>query len=50
MRKHDMIYTDILPRDIGLYVNMDDEECHKLESVIVNGEQRFDIKVWIKEG
>ena len=50
MRKPDIIYTDILPRDIELYVGMDDEECHKLESIIgINGEQRYDIKVWLKE-
>jgi len=49
MREPDMIYTDILSRDVGLYVNQDDEECHKLESVVANGEQRFDIKVWLKE-
>jgi hypothetical protein len=47
MRKHDIIYTDILLKDIELYIGMDDEECHKLESVVV--EQRYDIKVWLKK-
>lgn len=50
MRKPDITYTDILPRDIELYVNQDDEECHKLEAVTgPNGEQRFNILVWLKE-
>lgn len=50
MRKPDITYTDILPRDVELYVGMDDEEYHKLESIIYpDGEQRFDIKVWSKE-
>lgn len=50
MRKPDAIYTDILPRDISIYVNQSDEECHKLESVTyADGEQRYDIKVWLKE-
>lgn len=49
MREPDIIYTDILPRDIDLYVGMEDEECYKLESVVVDCEQRYDIKVWLKE-
>ena len=48
-RKADIIYTDILPRDIELYVNLPDEECHKLESVMVNGEQRYNVLIWYKE-
>jgi len=32
MRKPDIVYTNILPRDVELYVGMEDEECHKLES------------------
>ena len=50
MRKPDIVYTDILPRDVELYVGMEDEECHKLESITyANSEQRYDIKVWLKE-
>jgi hypothetical protein len=49
MRKPDIIYTDILPKDIELYVDLKDEECHKLEPVEFNGEQRYDIKIWLKE-
>lgn len=50
MRKPDVVYTDILPRDIELYVGMPDEECHKLEAVKgPEGEQRFNILVWYKE-
>ena len=49
MRKPDITYTDILPENIGDYVNLPDEECHKLEAVTVNGEQRFNILVWLKE-
>lgn len=50
MRKPDVIYTDILPKNINIYVNQFDEECHKLELVTyANGEQRYDIKVWLKE-
>jgi len=50
MRKPDIVYADILARDIELYVNLEDEECHKLESAIgIDGEQRYDIKVWLKD-
>ena len=49
MRKPDLTYTDILPRDLSLYINQDDEECHKLEAVSTNGEPRFDILIWLKE-
>ena len=46
MRNPDMTYNDILARDIGLYVNLDDEEYHKLEAVTgPDGEQRYDIKI-----
>jgi len=49
MRNPDMTYTDILARDIELYVNLDDEECHKLEAVTgTDGDQRYDIKIWVK--
>ena len=51
MRDADMTYNDILSRDIKLYVNLEDEECHKLEAVtgIDDGEQRYDIKIWVEE-
>jgi len=50
MRNPDITYNDILARDIELYVNLEDEECHKLEAVTgIDGEQRFDIKIWAKE-
>lgn len=50
MRKPDFAYTDILPRDLNDYINLPDEECHELEVVTyVEGEQRFDIKIWLKE-
>jgi len=52
MRKPDVTYQDILPKDIGLYVNIMDKDYqgHRLESVIgPNGEQRYDIKVWLKK-
>lgn len=50
MRNADMTYNDILARDIELYVNLEDEECHKLEAVTgIDGEQRYDIKIWTKE-
>ena len=49
MRNPDMTYSDILARDIGLYVNLEDEECHELEAVTgIDGEQRYDIKIWVK--
>lgn len=47
MRKPDITYTDILAKDINLYINQPDEEYHKLEAVTVNGEQRYDILVWL---
>lgn len=47
-RTPDITYIDILPRDIDLYVGLEDEECHRLESVTgPDGEQRFNISVWI---
>ena len=50
MRDADMTYNDILARDIKLYVNLEDEACHKLEAVTgIDGEQRYDIKIWLKE-
>lgn len=50
MRTPDLTYTDILPRDINLYVSQPDEECHKLEAVTgPNSELRYDILVWLKE-
>ena len=50
MRQPDTIYSDILPRDIDLYINYEDVEGHKLEAVTgPNGEQRYDILVWLKE-
>lgn len=50
MRKPDLTYTDILAKDIDLYVNQPDEECHKLEASIGSwAEQRFNILVWLKE-
>jgi len=50
MRDADMTYNDILARDIKLYVNLEDEECHKLEAVTgIGSEQRYDIKIWVKE-
>ena len=50
MRQPDITYADILPRDINLYVNLPDEECHKLEASVGSwAEQRFDILIWLKE-
>jgi len=50
MRKPDITYTDILPRDINLYIGQDDEECHKLISAVRSfKEQRYDILIWLKE-
>ena len=50
MRKPDIIYTDILPRDINLYIDLPDEECHEIESAVGSwAEQRFDILIWLKE-
>jgi len=48
MRKPDIIYKDIRPGDIDLYIE-DDEGCHKLVPVTFNREQRFDIQVWVRE-
>lgn len=50
MRNPDMVYNDILARDIELYINLDDEECHELEAVTgIEGEQRYNIKIWAKK-
>ena len=50
MRKPDITYTDIAPENIGDYVDLPDEECHKLEAIFFNGEKRYNIKIWTKEG
>jgi hypothetical protein len=50
MRKPDIIYTDILPANIKDYVDLPDEECHKIESAVGSwAEQRYDILIWLKE-
>ena len=50
MRQSDLTYTDILPENIKDYVNLPDEECYKLEATTgPNGEQRYNILVWLKE-
>ena len=49
-RRPDITYMDIAPENIKDYVNLPDEECHKLEAIFFNGEKRYDIKIWMKEG
>ena len=50
MRQPDIAYTDILPRDVDLYVNLEDEDCHELEATIgIRGDDRFNIKIWLQE-
>lgn len=50
MRKPDLTYTDILPENIKDYINLPDEECHKLVASTRSwAEQRFDILIWLKE-
>jgi len=48
MQKPDIIYTDILPRDIEHYINLQDEYSHELEFTIgTEGEERVIIKIWL---
>ena len=49
-RRPDITYKDIAPEDIKDYVDLPDEECHQLEAIFFNGEKRYDIKIWTKEG
>ena len=48
MRQPDITYSDIPPQNLNDYINLPDEEYHKLKAVTgPEGELRYDVLIWL---